>query len=126
MGVFLRAVPAVDSGSRSRKRSMMPMDFLISPEGAWFVANSAEANARIGYDDPDFDAAGFAVRNQGFIQVTFDGPASVRIRLHPQQAALGALNSLAERSATFGAAPVELLYLTDRWISERFPGIEEA
>jgi hypothetical protein len=102
----------------------MPMDFLISPEGKWLVAGSPEANARIGYEDPDFDATGFAVRNQGFVQVKFRGAAAVEIRLHPDQVAPGALASLEDRSATFGDATVELVYLTDHWVSERLAGIE--
>src|SRR4051794_21640476 len=103
MGFAQPAQLAPPSGQR-RQRTTMPMDFLISPEGKWLAAGSPEANARIGYEDPDFDAAGFAVRNLGFIQVTFRAAAAVEIRLHPDQVAPGALASLEDRSATFGDA----------------------
>lgn len=109
-----------------RKRTSMPMDFLISPEGSWLTTGSPEANARIGYDDPDFDAAGFAVRNQGFIQVIFRGPAAVQIRLHPDQVSPGAVASLADRSTAFSTAAVELVYLTQQWNSEQFIGVDGA
>jgi hypothetical protein len=96
------------------------MDFVISPEGSWLSTGSLEAERAIGYEDPDFDATLFAVKNQGFVQVSFDTPASVRIRLHPTTIARGALVSLLQRFSTFGTAAITVSHLTDHWIAEAF------
>jgi hypothetical protein len=97
------------------------MDFLITSEGDWLVAGSKEAEASIGYDDPDFDLTAFAVRNLGFIQVTWASPTNVRVRFHPDQVAPGALDSLKSRRDTFGDANIELGWLTRSWQTETFP-----
>lgn len=102
------------------ERARVAMDFVISPEGSWLSTGSLEAERAIGYEDPDFDATLFAVKNQGFVQVSFDTPASVRIRLHPTTIARGALVSLLQRFSTFGTAAITVSHLTDHWIAEAF------
>jgi hypothetical protein len=96
------------------------MDFLITSEGDWLVAGSKEAEARIGYDDPDFDLTAFAVRNLGFVQVTWMSPTKVRVRFHPDQVASGALFGLKGRQSTFGDAGIEVDWLTSSWQSKQF------
>jgi hypothetical protein len=96
------------------------MDFLITSEGDWLVAGSKEAEARIGYEDPDFDLTAFAVRNLGFVQVTWTSPTKVRVRFHPDQVASGALLGLKGRQNTFGDASIEVDWLTSSWQSKQF------
>jgi hypothetical protein len=96
------------------------MDFLITSDGDWLVAGSKEVEARIGYDDPDFDLTSFAVKNLGFIQVTWASPTTVRVRLHPDQVSPAALESLKSRRDTFGSARVELNWLTNSWQTENY------
>jgi hypothetical protein len=102
------------------------VDFLVTADGRWLVTGSPEANAAIGYEDPDFDAPSFAVRNLGFIQVVFRGPRAVRLRLHPLHVAPGALSAVEDRHASFGGAEIEVVHLADRWVAERFAGFAEA
>jgi hypothetical protein len=102
------------------------MEFLITSDGDWLVAGSKEVEATVGYDDPDFDLTAFAVRNLGFIQVSWASPSKVRLRLHPDQVAPGAVQSLKSRRETFGAAGVELGWLSDSWQTEDFPDAPSA
>lgn len=96
------------------------MDFLITSDGDWLVAGSKEVEARIGYDDPDFDLTSFAVKNLGFIQVSWASPTNVCIRFHPDQVAPGALGGLKGRRDTFGDAGIEINWLTSSWQSRQF------
>ena len=102
------------------------MEFLITSEGDWLVAGSKEVEATVGYDDPDFDLTAFAVKNLGFIQVSWASPTKVRLRFHPDQVAPGALVGLKSRQETFGDAGVELGWLSARWHEETFERAPEA
>jgi hypothetical protein len=98
------------------------MQFLITSDGEWLVAGSKEAEARVGYESPDFDLTGFAVRNLGFIEVLWEMPGRVRLRLHPDQLAPGALSSLKARLDTFGDATIVVEWLTRQWQDQEFAG----
>jgi hypothetical protein len=102
------------------------MEFLITSDGEWLVAGSKEVEVTVGYDDPDFDLTAFAVKNLGFIQVSWASPTRVRLRLHPDQVAPRAVQSLKSREATFGAAGVELGWLASSWQTESFPDASSA
>lgn len=102
------------------------MDFLITAEGDWLESGSKEVEIRVGYDDPDFDLTTFAVKNLGFIQVTWTTPTSVRVRFHPDQVAAGALSGLKSRRETFGNAKVEVSWLTRSWQTRNFPDPHQA
>lgn len=102
------------------------MDFLITAEGDWLESGSKEVEIRVGYDDPDFDLTTFAVKNLGFIQVTWTTPTSVRVRFHPDQVASGALSGLKSRRETFGNAKVEVSWLTRSWQTRHFQNAQQA
>jgi hypothetical protein len=61
------------------------------------------------------------VKNLGYVQVVWEGPARVRLCVHPDRLEPGALGSLKMRRDTFGDAEVELVWLSNAWQSEIFP-----
>lgn len=124
--VLSREISAGPDAQRARRRSKPPMDFLITAEGDWLESGSKEVEIRVGYDDPDFDLTLFAVKNLGFIQVTWTTPTSVRVRFHPDQVAPGALSGLKSRRDTFGNARVEISWLTRSWQTRSFPDARQA
>jgi hypothetical protein len=91
---------------------------LISPEGAWLPASGPALHQALGYPDPDFDAAAFAVRNLGYIRIDAVEDALIDIECHPMHVSAAAL-AAAQRHLESSAHPLfRLRYLTDDWHSE--------
>ncbi len=62
---------------------MKPMTMLVSSDGQWLPEGGAELAAVLDDADPDYDAAGYAVRNLGYIRFQILGNSLVEIELHP-------------------------------------------
>ena len=45
------------------------MEYLIDPSGRWWRWPSFVLAEQLGYSDPDFDLAGYAARNLGYVWV---------------------------------------------------------
>jgi hypothetical protein len=95
--------------------------YVVSYRGEWMRDTDPRLRSEIGFTDPAVDAIGYAVRNMGYVRVSFGDPGTIRIALHPRNAASGAVLSVVQRVESLDLAQVELRYLGDEgWISERF------
>src|SRR3546814_272167 len=91
--------------------------YLISPEGECFPAEGHALADRLGDPDPDFDLAGFVVRNLGYVPVAALGGAVVRISLRPCLVGSHARQRLKAVLRLHGLL-VELTWLGESWRSE--------
>jgi hypothetical protein len=91
---------------------------LISPQGAWFAGSGPALNEAIGYPDPDFDVAAFAVRNLGYIKVETIENILLDIEFHPLHVAPAALAAAQDHLAASLQRLVRLRYLAQEWRTE--------
>ena len=56
----------------------------VSPEGRVFTPGTASFHGRVGYRDPDFDLADYAVRNMGFVLLVLLPTHAARVRCRPK------------------------------------------
>ena len=63
---------------------MNRLTMLVSAEGTWMLEDSAEFRAALGDPEPDYDGAGFAVKNLGFIKFQILDNSIIEIDLHPR------------------------------------------
>lgn len=110
VGQHLADGPTIGTGS-----------YVVSSRGEWMRDADPRVRTEIGFTDPAVDAVGYAVRNMGYVRVSFGGPGALGIALHPRNAEPGAIMSVVHRVASLDLAQVELRYLADEgWISEFF------
>jgi hypothetical protein len=91
---------------------------LISPEGTWLPASGMALHQALGYPDPDFDAAGFAVRNLGYIKLEMIEDALLDIECHPQHVSPAALAAVQRHLESSGQRLFRLRYLAEDWRTE--------
>jgi hypothetical protein len=99
---------------------------LVTPEGQWVLEDSAEFLAALGDPDPDYDPAGFAVRNLGFIKFQILGDAVVEVELHPRNVALPALLAVQQQLLRSRVKLFRIRHLDGSWHSEIMGSVERA
>ena len=105
---------------------MKRLSKLVTPDGRWVSAGSAEFLAVLGDFNPDYDALAFAIKNLGFIRFETLSDSIVEIELHPRNVVLPALLAAQQELMS---APVRLFrikYLDDTWHSEISASPEQA
>jgi hypothetical protein len=95
-----------------------PIMMLVTSDGQWLPEDSAELAAVLGDADPDYDMAGFAVRNLGFIRFQSFGDSLVEIELHPRQVELPALLAVQQQLLSSRVKLFRIKYLEMSWKSE--------
>lgn len=93
------------------------MEYLIDPQGRWWRWPSMLLSAELGYEDPDFDLAGYAARNLGYLWIA----VSQDVTLLQFRASALTPKTVSE-AATFlhacGGRPVALVYFASGWMEE--------
>ena len=97
---------------------MKPMTMLVTADGQWLSEGSSELAAALGDADPDYDAAGFAIRNLGFIRFQMLGASLVEIELHPARVELPALLAVQQQLLSSRVKLFRIKYLETSWKSE--------
>lgn len=101
------------------------MEYLIDPNGRWWRWPSTVLAEQLGYPDPDFDLAGYASRNLGYLWVSI---ASDMTLLQFRAGMLSHVAIEATEKFLNGAGegkPVALVYFASGWMEEVFPGAEQ-
>jgi hypothetical protein len=97
---------------------LQQLTMLITAEGKWVLPGSEEFLAALGDPNPDYDAAGFAVRNLGFIKFQMLDRIVTEIELHPRNVDRRALLALAKLLDEAGTNLYRIKYLEAEWHSE--------
>jgi hypothetical protein len=95
-----------------------PITMLVTCEGRWVPEGSAELAEVAGDADPDYDIAGFAIRNLGFIRYQNFGDSLVEVELHPRQVELPALLAVQQQILSSRVKLFRIKYLEMSWKSE--------
>jgi hypothetical protein len=103
---------------RCKKGAVNRVTMLVTTDGRWVLAGSAEFLDALGDPDPDYDAELFAVKNLGFIQYQTIDDLLVEIELHPRNVVLPALLAVQQRIASSPASLFRIKYLGTVWQSE--------
>jgi hypothetical protein len=99
---------------------------LVTPDGQWVAAGSAEFLAALGDFDPDYDALAFAIKNLGFIRFDTLSDSITEIELHPRNVALPALLAVQQELMSSRVRLFRIKYLDDTWHSEISASPEQA
>ena len=97
---------------------MNRLTMLVTPAGQWVLENSVEFFAALGDIDPDYDAASFAVKNQGFVKFQIHDQSIIEIELHPYAVELPALLAVQQQLTTSNVRLFRIRYFTSSWQSE--------
>lgn len=94
------------------------MSYLIDPSGRWWRWPSQLLAEKLGYPDPDFDLAGYAVRNLGYVWLMVENNVTfLQFRAGSVGGAtLGSLKPYLMNAAP--AKPVGLVYFASGWMEE--------
>ena len=96
--------------------------YVVSAIGQWFKESDQGLKDAIGLADPALDSIGYAVRNMGFIRVSFSNVGDATITLHPRNAEAGAISAAAQHLRTLGSGRFHVRHLgSDGWVSEILP-----
>jgi hypothetical protein len=109
-----------------RRVFVKQLTMLVTAEGRWVLPDSEELLSALGDPDPDYDAAGFAVRNLGFIKFQVLDRLVAEIELHPRNVGRRALLAVEAQLAKAGANLFRIKYLDSEWRSEISPSAEHA
>ncbi len=111
VGRHLSGAPAIDVGS-----------YVVSYRGEWLRETDPRLRSEIGFTDPKIDAVGYAVRNMGYVKVSFGDPAgTLTVTFHPRNVGAAAITSVVQRIEGTHPKRVDLQHLGDEgWISESF------
>jgi hypothetical protein len=109
-----------------RRTFVKQLTMLVTAEGRWVLPDSEEFLSALGDPDPDYDAAGFAVRNLGFIKFQVLDRLVAEIELHPRNVGRRALLAVEAQLAKTGANLFRIRYLDSEWRSEISPSAERA
>jgi hypothetical protein len=94
------------------------LTMLVTAEGKWVLPDSEEFLAALGDPNPDYDAAGFAVRNLGFVKFQVLDRLVTEIELHPRNVQLRALLAVEELLTQSATNLFRIKYLETEWHSE--------
>lgn len=100
------------------------MNYLIDPKGQWWRWPSATLAEHLGYSDPDFDLAGYATRNLGFVSLLVEEHATfLQFRAGMiTHAALASLKPYLAKAVT--KKPVALVFYASGWLEEAYMDAE--
>jgi hypothetical protein len=94
------------------------MNYLIDPRGHWWRWPSATLAEQLGYTDPDFDLAGYATRNLGFVSLLVEEAATL-LQFRAGAITREALDSLKPYLAkAVTKTPVALVFYASGWLEE--------
>jgi hypothetical protein len=94
------------------------LTMLVSAEGTWMLEDSVEFHAALGDPNPDYDAAGFAVKNLGFIRFQILDNSIIEIDLHPRNVEIPALLAVQQQLVTSQVKLFRIRYFDLSWKSE--------
>lgn len=96
------------------------MEYLIDPRGTWSRWPDENLAYRLGYPQPDFDLAGYAARNMGYVWLLIErGMTLLQFRAGMVSSqAVGALRPYLSKATA--DAPVALVYYASGWMEEAF------
>lgn len=96
------------------------MNYLIDPQGHWWRWPSATLAEKLGYADPDFDLAGYAARNLGYVWLIIDEQITL-LQFRAGMVSQATLNSLKPylRKAV-ASRPVGLVFYASGWLEEAY------
>lgn len=97
---------------------MQQLTMLVTAEGKWVLPDSDEFHAALGDPEPDYDAAGFAVRNLGFVKFQVLDRLVTEIELCPRNVNLRAMLAVEKLLCEAGTNLFRIRYLADEWQSE--------
>lgn len=97
---------------------LQQLTMLVTADGKWVLPDSEEFLAALGDPNPDYDAAGFAVRNLGFVKFQVLDRVVTEIELHPRNVDVRALLAVERLLDEVGTNLFRIKYLTDDWHSE--------
>jgi hypothetical protein len=110
VGRHLSGAPTIDAGS-----------YVISYRGEWLRETDPRLRSEIGFTDPKIDAIGYAVRNMGYVKVSFGDANVLTVAFHPRNAGAAAIQSVAQRIEGTAPKRVDLRHIGDEgWVSESF------
>ncbi|HEX6958067.1 MAG TPA: hypothetical protein VF194_08790 [Ferrovibrio sp.] len=96
------------------------MEYLIDPSGRWWRWPSFVLAEQLGYSDPDFDLAGYAARNLGYVWV-LQQPEATFLQFRAGMISPAAVNALRPYlQKAVKAGPVGLVYFASGWLEEAF------
>lgn len=94
------------------------MNYLIDPNGKWWRWPSVSLAEHLGYADPDFDLAGYASRNLGYVSLLISDEATF-LQFRAGMISPAALASLKPYLAKAVAKkPVGLVFYASGWLEE--------
>ncbi len=94
------------------------MSYLIDPSGRWWRWPSQVLAEKLGYPDPDFDLAGYAVRNLGYVWLVVESNVTF-LQFRTGSVGGATLGSLKPYLMNASAAkPVGLIYFASGWMEE--------
>jgi hypothetical protein len=93
------------------------LTFLATTEGQLVFPGSDEFLESLGDPDPDYDAAEFAIRNLGFVELQTVPPSTMKIRLHPRNAERQAVRKIEQVILESVAARFVIEHLDREWQS---------
>lgn len=94
------------------------MSYLIDPQGHWHRWPSETLAERLGYRDPDFDLAGYAVRNLGYVWLLVEDQATF-LQFRAGTITRAALESLRPYlKSAVANRPVGLVFYASGWLEE--------
>lgn len=97
---------------------MNRLTMLVTPAGQWVIDDTPEFLAALGDVDPDYDAASFAVKNQGFVKFQILDQSIIEIELHPYTVELPALLAVQQQLLTSKVRLFRVRYFDTTWQSE--------
>jgi hypothetical protein len=96
------------------------MNYLIDPQGHWWRWPSSSLAERLGYTDPDFDLAGYAARNLGYVWLVVDKDVTL-LQFRAGMISQAAVNSLKPYlQKAIASRPVGLVYFASGWLEEAY------
>ena len=93
----------------------------VSPDGQLFVPGTPSFSRHIGYMLPDFDVTGYAVRNMGFILLTFSTSNGADVRCRPRLLTVPAVSSACRELRRRDVLVVQLECAEDGTDPEHWP-----
>lgn len=126
LDAIVAAVPL--AGQRvSDSSKFVAGSYVVSDKGAWFAETDQRLGHEIGFTDPIVGAIGYAIRNMGFVKISFGPPDAVTITFHPRNTDANTIRSVTQGIECMDLRRFDLCYLAENgWVSESFATKAEA